>query len=394
MDLLEKNKSASPEVKASCRVAHITTSHPAMDARIFYREAAGLKELGFDVCVVGPHPKREVVDGIEILPVSRPGNVFLRMAMTPCRGLRAVMRSKASLVHFHDPELLPVALLTKWFSRKKVVFDAHEDISLLGLKDWVPGWLKKPLMATMTAVDKFCASRVDAVVTPTRLLEDRYRAIAPRAMTFVNYPAPSFLAERDHVWTPQDQRRNEVVHLGTLRIVRMEFLLKVAEQFLQAHPDWTWTLLGMHEQTMKWFEQRVPAHLRGRLVGVGKIPHMEVGQRLCQAKIGINYHPLDSRQVQVAIPLKVFEYMASGLPVVTTRVPLLVELVQDCPAVHLCDDSVESYLAALESLTDEPRRQSLGALARQFSDERFNCSAEARKLGALYSDIFSGRGGA
>jgi len=368
------------------RVAHITTCHPADDARILYREAAGLRELGFDVTVHGPYPRSAIVAGVPIRPIHKPGRVW-RILSATWRALRAARASGAGLLHFHDPELLPAAIISKMILRKHVVFDAHEDVSLFLLKDWIPKWLRGPVSAMMSGLDHFCARRLDGVVTPTRLLEDRYKGVAPRTCTFVNLPAPEFLRQRDQVWRPFEGRRNEVIHLGTLSVSRLQFLLEVADKFLRAHPDWSWTLVGMHDYVLEWFERNVTGQIRQRLHAVGKIPHMDVAERLCRAKIGINYHTLDSRQIQVAIPLKVFEYLACGLAVVTTKVPLLVELVQDCPAVVLSGESLAEYAATLESLASSERLQEHSHTARRFSEERFNCQAEARRLAALYQDI-------
>ena len=369
------------------RVAHITTGHSADDARILYREAAGLRELGFDVTVHGSYPRSAIVAGVPVRPIHKPASMAWRLLSATWRGVQAARNSGAGLVHFHDPELLLAAVLSKMLLRKRVVFDAHEDVSLLLLKDWIPRPLRKPMAAIVSWIDRFCTRRVDGVVTPTRLLEDRYKGVAPRTRTFVNYPASAFLRERDQAWAPFPQRRNEIVHLGTLRLSRLQFLMDVAGQFLRRHPDWSWTFVGMHPPVLRAFEEGVPAELRDRLRGLGKIPHIQVAELLCRAKIGVNYHTLDSRQIQVAIPLKVFEYLACGLAVVTTCVPLLVELVQDCPAVVLSGESLAEYAATLESLASSERLREHSHTARRFSDERFNCQAEARRLAALYQDI-------
>ncbi|KKL97669.1 hypothetical protein LCGC14_1832160 [marine sediment metagenome] len=184
---------------------------------------------------------------------------------------------------------------------------------------------------------------------------------------------------------------DEVVHVGTLRQSRLEFLVNVAERFLKDRPGWSWSFMGLHEPLLAWFQQNVAGRTGGRLVGVGMVPHAEIAGRLCRAKIGVNYHTLESRQIQVAIPLKVFEYLACGLAVVTTRVPMLVELVTDCPAVALAGEDADSYLAALDGLARRDDLARLAEEARRFSDERFNCRAEGVRLAAMYEDILKDR---
>ncbi len=375
----------------TAKVVHVTTAHNAEDARILFREAAGLRSAGVEAAVFGPTAAPHVVEGVPVYPLRQPRSRLWRILSASWRAVAAVSHSRAKLVQFHDPELLPAALMTKWFLRRRVVYDAHEDVSLMGLKDWVPRWLRRPLAAMMSGIDAFCAGHVDAVVTPTRLLKEKYQALAPRAETFINYPASAFLRERDEAWKSVSRRENVVVHLGTLRKSRIEFLVNVAKEFFGRHPDWKMELIGLHPHMQAWLEENLPQSLRGLVIGLGKIPHIDVAKRLCRAKIGVNYHPLDSRQIEVAIPLKVFEYLACGLPTVSTKVPLLVELVEDCSSVKFCEDDVDAYVSAMNGLTDSGSLEQLAGTARRFSDERFNCTAEAAKLVKLYDDILSGR---
>jgi len=369
------------------RIAHVSVVHPALDGRIFYREAQSLRALGYEVAVFGLHPTNECVEGVPVHPVKVPCARWLRFLTSWWTLLKIMSNHRADVYHIHDPELLPASLLAKMLLRRRVVFDAHEDVSLTFLKEYLRGWLKGPLARVMTFVVEATARRIDGVVTCTRLLHEAYEPFSRRVVTFVNYPAPRFIAEAEAARRPFSERRNEIVHVGTLRTERLRFLMDVLSRFLERHQEWSAVLMGMHEPQRRWFEQNVSGEMRGRLTVIGKIPHLEVPHRLCMAKIGINYHPLDSRQVQVAIPVKVFEYMVCGLPVVTTRLPLLVEVVKDCPAVALVDEDAGSYLAALEAMAERSDLAALGREAQRFSAERFDCLAQARELADFYEAI-------
>lgn len=380
---------STPNGRPRRRVVHLSTVHPATDARILYREALALSELGYRVTVVGVRDGDLAVGGVAVRGLKAPRGRVRRILTSWWRALGLVARLRADLYHFHDFELLPAALLAKALYGKSVVYDAHEDVTLVMIKDWLPRWLRGPITRCVRMVDSFCARRMDGVVVPTRLLEERYRRLARRVATFVNYPAPQFVAWRDAAWRPWAERRNEVVHLGTLSMRRLKTVVEIAAAFLRRMPGWTWTLLGMHPEMVEWFDANCPGDVRDRLSGLGQVPHDQIADRLCRARIGINYHPLDYAQIQVAIPVKVFEYLACGLPVATTRVPLLVELVEGCPAVALQDEGPESYLEGLVRLASRGDLADLSAEARRYSDERFNCRREARRLAEMYEQILA-----
>lgn len=49
------------------RVCILSSVHPALDNRIFYREARSLQRAGYQVPLIAVHPHNEVKDGIGII---------------------------------------------------------------------------------------------------------------------------------------------------------------------------------------------------------------------------------------------------------------------------------------------------------------------------------------
>jgi glycosyltransferase involved in cell wall biosynthesis len=67
-----------------------------------------------------------------------------------------------------------------------------------------------------------------------------------------------------------------------------------------------------------------------------------------------------------ASPLKAFEYLAAGRPILSSDLPVLREVLSDANAVLLDPQSVDVWEEALTSLAaDEPRRARLGEAARR-----------------------------
>jgi len=56
------------------KVCILTSVHPPFDTRIFHKEAKSLTKAGSDVTLIAQHDKNESVDGIRILPLSKPKN--------------------------------------------------------------------------------------------------------------------------------------------------------------------------------------------------------------------------------------------------------------------------------------------------------------------------------
>ncbi len=127
-------------------------------------------------------------------------------------------------------------------------------------------------------------------------------------------------------------------------------------------------------------------HVRGVTL-VGAIPHDAMPGALASADIGVA--PFDiaaHRPLSLGFfwsPLKMFEYMGAGLPVVAPavdRIPRLIAheregLLYDPPSEH-------GIAAALERLSDSSLRKQLGSAARERAVRDYSWSAHCRKLEA------------
>jgi len=124
------------------KVVHISTVHQLHDTRILYRECASLVKFNFDVSLLICEDKSEIINGVKIIPVKKSNTRFKRMTVSAFDAVKKATQLKASIYHFHDPELIPWMLLLVVLG-KKVVFDVHENIPVSIMdRDWIPGYLK------------------------------------------------------------------------------------------------------------------------------------------------------------------------------------------------------------------------------------------------------------
>ena len=111
------------------KVCILTSVHPPFDVRIFHKEAKSLVKAGYDVTLIAQHDKEEIVDGVKIVNLHKPRNRIERMTKTVWSAYRKAVQVDADIYHFHDPELMPIALRLRKRG-KRVIYDIHEDTRL------------------------------------------------------------------------------------------------------------------------------------------------------------------------------------------------------------------------------------------------------------------------
>ena len=131
----------------------------------------------------------------------------------------------------------------------------------------------------------------------------------------------------------------------------------------------------------------VREELRGvdNAIAVGALPHEDMPLALAGAHIGVA--PFDLGQHKPLSlgfywsPLKIYEYMAAGLPVVAPRAARIPDLVADGKEGLLYDPADPNALAdTLERLTDDALRMRLGYAARQRAVREYSWAAHCAVL--------------
>jgi glycosyltransferase involved in cell wall biosynthesis len=121
------------------------------------------------------------------------------------------------------------------------------------------------------------------------------------------------------------------------------------------------------------------------IVFAGAVPHADLPRYLAAADIGVApFDPGRHPPLELGFfwsPLKIFEYMACGLPVVTPRLPRLSGLVEHGREGVLYDpDAPEALAAAIAALGDPERRRRMGAAARARAVREFSWDAHCAML--------------
>jgi glycosyltransferase involved in cell wall biosynthesis len=364
------------------KVAHVTSVHLPIDTRIFHKECKTLQKAGYQVVLIVPHHADEVIDDVQIRAVPKPKGRMERMVRTVWQVYQAALREKAQVYHFHDPELIPVGLLLK-LKGKKVIYDVHEDLPRQILsKEWIPKWLRKGISFAAEILEGLGARFFDKIITVTPTIAVRFPA--DKTVMVKNFPLVDEWAVDSPM--PYAKRPKRVAYVaGGITVHRGLREMVQAMGTLQEELETRLVLAGKisppalrNESLTGW----------DRVEEVGFLDRTGVRELLSRVRAGlVTHHPIVN--YVDSLPVKMFEYMAAGIPVIASRFPLWREFIEgrEC---GICVDPLNplEIANAIEWLMEHPEEaRGMGENGRKAVLEMYNWDVEAGKLLSVYKEF-------
>jgi glycosyltransferase involved in cell wall biosynthesis len=365
-------------------IAHLTTVHRPFDTRVFQKECRSLAQAGYRVTLLAPHAMREVVDGVEILPVPRFKRRLARMTWGTWAAYLFARSQYADLYHFHDPELLPVGILLELTTPAPVIYDVHENHPhKIWAREWLPNPLRRIASGSVRGLEGIAAVLLHGFVAATENIAVRFPPTKTRVVK--NYPLLSMMdlasaTRREHAGNYTLIYTGGLTnHRGITQIVQaMDYVNTTGARL---------TLLG------RVIDQRTANEVRGmtgyeRVDYYGHVSYTTMYGYLNAAAVGLVCNQ-PKHDYQLAQPNKLFEYMSAGLPVIASDFPLWREIVEGNACGVVVDPTDPRKIGeAIDYLLDRPdMRETMGENARNAVRERYNWQRESQKLLDLYREV-------
>lgn len=371
------------------RICHVSSVHTGLDVRIFRKECVSLARAGYEVhlIIAATDLQREEAAAagvtVHVLPLP-PKSRLQRIFSGIYHCTRAALRVDARVYHLHDIELLPVGLLLRAMGRR-VVYDVHEDVPTdLLTKEWIPQVLRVILRPFVAGFEAVTARFFLEVVAATPTIAGRFRRHNRDTACVGNFPLLGELTSGYNDWSI---KRHQIAYIGG--ISRIRGIQEVTRALVLTQSDVRLQLVGdFSDPEFEGLIKQEPGW--GKVDELGFLDRSGVASVLRDAVAGVvTLHPVIN--YLDALPVKMFEYMSAGVPVIASDFPLWRDIIESSRCGICVDPEDPQAIAdAMDHLVMHPAEaETMGRNGQLAVHERYNWTIEEGKLLAFYRRLLA-----
>ncbi|MEI6523602.1 MAG: glycosyltransferase [Bacteroidota bacterium] len=365
------------------KICHVSSAHPYNDIRIFKKECISLAKNNFELYYVSNNNENKYLDGVYIVGTGYSTKSRLkRMTLGVLRVFILSLKTNAKLYHLHDPELLLVAPLYLLL-RKKVVFDAHEDLpAQIQDKYYLNKNVRKILSKSLSVFEKIICKMITGCIGATPHISQKFSLINNNVENINNFPLLGELSSNNSEYNLS----NNICFTGSISEIRGIFPLINALEFC---PGITLILAGViSPESILPQLQALNGWKQVRYLGLVNRTELAEIMGSCFAGI-VTFLPAQNHIY--AQPNKMFEYMSAGLPVVGSDFELWRRILVDNKCGLTVDPNNSKLIAEainrLHKNFEVSKIMSKNSIAAV--KEKYNWEMEEKKLINFYNLLLS-----
>lgn len=371
------------------KICMLTTGHIVLDNRIFYKEALTLKKKYDDVVIIVPDERREFVErGIKFIGVKKPQSLFGRF-MLGKEVVKRAIEEKADVYHFHDFEMIySVLKIKKYLPEAKIIYDVHEhypDMARMSKK--IPSWIKPLATFFIDKSEIIFSHKFDFIITADDAVKQRFKEHHYPTEVIYNF---SDFTVKETISLPKEY---DVIYQGGITLERGVFnVVKAIEIAKATFPNIRMVFVGPFDdqKSKEMVSKYIKEHeLSENIRFTGRIPHIEVEEYIRKSKIGV-VTLLPFPKYFKNIPIKQFEYMSCGVPVIGSDLPPIRSFLETYNSGLIVDPTKPSEISAaiVDLLSHEEKRKQLGQNGILAVSEAYNWGKMEEKLYQIYGTVY------
>lgn len=364
----------------------MSSVHKWDDSRVYYKEAVSLsKNYSVELHAIADFKCRRELN-LNIYGLPKYNKRYKRILNWVRLFIRAI-KSDAQIFHFHDPELIPLALIIKKLKNVKMIYDVHEDYSQSILnKYWINKNIRSYISKKFNNFEKRCSKKFDLNINVIEHISDKFADSGAEVLIVKNYPLMNNKIRKHSLFKDKDVK---IVYVGALSEERgicdvvdsLDFIENRNIQLIVAGKCANEDIkLKIKRKEMK----------DERLKYLGELPSEKVKGVLDSCDIGLVCLQRLS-QYENSLPVKMFEYMTSKIPIIATEMTYWVRNFSEFNCIHFITEVTSENIAeAIENLANNKEKSiSMGENGYNAFVNYLNWGTEEKKLLSAYKHLFN-----
>jgi glycosyltransferase involved in cell wall biosynthesis len=366
------------------KVGHLSSAHNRFDTRIFFKQCQSLANNNRKVSlVIADGLGNEVRDDISIFDVGKQKNRFRRIFKTTNDVYKKALELNCDIYHLHDPELIRIGLKLKR-DGKKVIFDIHENIAFQILsKEYIPKFLRKIISKIYRLYEIKKLKKFDALIIAEHSYKKYYSSLNKNLVTVLNMPKIDHLKK----FYSDNRTNNEIFYIGGISNNRgFDVLIQALKILRLKIPNIFAHFIGPFSK--KLIDNEQLKDIKDNFKLYGSLP-LTKGLKYSQnSKIGLSVLKPITNYTQ-SYSTKIFEYMAIGLPVITSNFKLYKDIIDENNCGICVDPENPNEIAkAIELILTNPEKaKEMGQNGSRLVKEKYNWNNEEFKLINIYKKL-------
>lgn len=172
----------------------------------------------------------------------------------------------------------------------------------------------------------------------------------------------------------------------------IETLIQAAPLILKKYPDIRFLIVGDGIMKNEWVQISHNVGVYDKFIFTGKVPIVMVSHYINASDVCVSPFR-KARNAKIGLsPLKIYEYMACGKPVVCSRIPNLEFIEQQKTGILVEPQNPEELAKAIiDLMDDENLREEMGINARDLAVKNYSWEANARKVEETCENLMNSR---
>ena len=368
------------------KICMLTTGHSALDDRIFHKEALSLKKIYDKVTIIAPDDNELYYEkGIKIIGIKKSHSLFERLKLTKIV-IKKAIEEKADVYHFHDFELIYLVMrIKKYLPNSKIIYDVHEHYpDMIAMSKKIPSLLKIFAVFFVDKSEIFMTKKFDFLITADDAVKVRLEKYNKNIQVIYNF------SEYNPKISSDIKKEYDIIYQGGITLERGVFeAVKAIQIVKKKFNNVKMIFVGPFDDILsknQVFEYIKTNDLENNIIFTGKVLHSEVENYIRKSRIGL-VALLPYPKYYKNIPIKQFEYMSCGIPVIGSDLPPIKKFIESYNSGIIVDplDPNNIANAEIKLLEDSELCSKLGENGVRAVKEMYNWSNMESKLLKIYN---------